>query len=78
MVTKYGMSSLLGPLYYSTEELTNLSTTSREVSVAPTLTLALTLALTPTLTLTRCRARHESLGAWWVVAPGETAATLTT
>jgi len=30
MVTKYGMSSLLGPLYYSTEELTNLSTTSRE------------------------------------------------
>lgn len=30
MVTKYGMSSLLGPLYYTTEELSNLSTTSRE------------------------------------------------
>ena len=30
MVTKYGMSSLLGPLYYTSEELSNLSTTSRE------------------------------------------------
>jgi len=30
MVTKYGMSSTMGPHYYSTEELTNLSSTSRE------------------------------------------------
>ena len=30
MVTKYGMSSLLGPLYYTSEELSNLSSTSRE------------------------------------------------
>ena len=50
MVTKYGMSSLLGPLYYSTEELTNLSTTSREVRVALSLPLPLTLTLTLTLT----------------------------
>ena len=55
MVTKYGMSSLLGPLYYTSEELSNLSNPNPNLTLTltPTLTPTPTLTLTLTLTLTR-------------------------
>ena len=60
MVTKYGMSSLLGPLYYTSEELSNLSNPNPNLTLTLTPTLTPIPTLTPTLTLTLTLTRRPS------------------